>query len=78
MSEVGERIKGGAVKEDKSPENDAILINVRDECEWGTRCEIEKGPERTISGRRSRIHVELLERPKCARGRGGAELEGEI
>ena len=29
MSEVGERMKGGAVKEDKSPENDAILINVQ-------------------------------------------------
>lgn len=29
MSEVGERINGGAVKEDKSPENEAILINVR-------------------------------------------------
>jgi len=28
VSEVGERIKGGAVKEDKSPENEAILINV--------------------------------------------------
>ena len=29
MSEVGERMKGGAVKEDKSPETDAILINVQ-------------------------------------------------
>lgn len=29
MSEVGERMKGGAVKEDKSPENEAILINVQ-------------------------------------------------
>ena len=26
VSDVGERMKGGAVKEDKSPENDAILI----------------------------------------------------
>jgi len=29
VSEVGERMKGGAVKEDKSPENEAILINVQ-------------------------------------------------
>lgn len=29
MSEVGERMKGGAVKEDKSPENEAILIDVQ-------------------------------------------------
>jgi len=27
VSEVGERMKGGAVKEDKSPENEAILID---------------------------------------------------
>ena len=27
MSDVGERMKGGAVKEDKSPENEAILID---------------------------------------------------
>lgn len=26
VSDVGERMKGGAVKEDKSPENEAILI----------------------------------------------------
>jgi hypothetical protein len=31
VSEVGERIKGGAVKEDKSPENEAILINEQGE-----------------------------------------------
>ena len=30
MSEVGERMKGGAVNEDKSPENEAILINERE------------------------------------------------
>lgn len=29
VSEVGDRMKGGAVKEDKSPENEAILINVQ-------------------------------------------------
>jgi hypothetical protein len=29
VSEVGERMNGGAVKEDKSPENEAILINVQ-------------------------------------------------
>ena len=29
MSEVGERMKGGAVKEDRSPENEAILISVQ-------------------------------------------------
>lgn len=35
VSEVGERMNGGAVKEDKSPENEAILvINVRDRCGW--------------------------------------------
>ena len=28
VSEVGERMNGGAVKEDRSPENAAILINV--------------------------------------------------
>jgi len=26
VSEVGDRMKGGAVKEDKSPENEAILM----------------------------------------------------
>ena len=31
VSEVGERMKGGAVKEDKSPENEAILIDVQGE-----------------------------------------------
>ena len=29
VSEVGERMNGGAVKEDRSPENEAILINVQ-------------------------------------------------
>jgi hypothetical protein len=37
VSEVGERMKGGAVKEDKSPENEAILINVQGgERGWGS------------------------------------------
>ena len=31
MSDVGDRMKGGAVKEDKSPENEAILIDVQGE-----------------------------------------------
>jgi hypothetical protein len=44
VSEVGERIKGGAVKEDKSPENDAILISVRgDERERGRAERSRKG-----------------------------------
>lgn len=35
MSEVGERMNGGAVNEDRSPENEAILvINVRDKYGW--------------------------------------------
>ena len=29
MSEVGERMNGGAVKEERSPENEAILTNVQ-------------------------------------------------
>ena len=34
VSEVGERMKGGAVKEDKSPENEAILIAAEGQREW--------------------------------------------
>jgi len=69
VSEVGERIKGGAVKEDKSPENEAILTNVQGVSENGRG--IRRGLEPTISGKRSKIHVGWLGRPKCAEGGGG-------
>jgi len=46
VSEVGERMKGGAVKEDKSPENDAILINAQaDKRGWGS-AETSRGRSR--------------------------------
>ena len=67
-------MKGGAVKEDKSPENEAILINVQgDEWGWvsGNGRGIKRELERTISGRRSKIHVDLLGRPECAEREGG-------
>ena len=72
VSEVGERMKGGAVKEDKSPENEAILIDVRDRGSVGTVEGSGGGLGRTISGRSSKIHVDLLGRPKrVERGGGG-------
>ena len=74
VSEVGERMKGGAVKEDKSPENEAILINMQgDGGGWSSagadRGTSRKSFERTISGRKSRIRADSLARPVRAEGR---------
>ena len=83
MSEVGERMKGGAVKEDKSPENEAILISAQGgERGWG-QSEGQRSREdlrRTISGRRSRIHADSLGRPKCVKGGGrwGADMNQKL
>ena len=70
-------MKGGAVKEDKSPENEAILIDERGGGSAGMVGGPRGGFERTISGRRSKIRVDLLGRPKRIE-RGGGDMNQRL
>jgi hypothetical protein len=79
VSDVGERMNGGAVKDDKSPENEAILINAHENRRGGTSAgplrKIKGAFERTISERMSRILVGLLVQPVCAVRESGVKYQ---
>jgi hypothetical protein len=63
VREVGDRMNGGAVREERSPENDAILKSARSQRPMGR---LRKTEKRTISRKWSRSCVGRQVRPVAA------------